>query len=73
MSPVRSRAKANPDPPPKWLTVEEITEYWPITRRSLERMIADGLLPKYRIPGHRHRYFKEADVDALFELDNGSE
>jgi excisionase family DNA binding protein len=72
MRTVLNRSK-DPDPPPKWLTVEQITERWPITRRVLERMIVEGQLPKYHVPGHRIRYFKEADVDALFVLDDGPE
>lgn len=47
-----------------WLTADEAADYLQVTRRTLDRYRAEGLLPAYRV-GPRSVRFRAADLDAL--------
>lgn len=50
--------------PPAWLLVHEVAAELRMTRRGVEKMIAEGRLPAYRV-GKRALRVRRSDVDAL--------
>lgn len=50
---------------PVWLTVKEAAEYLRVSKATLYRMIADGRVKAYEIPGSSRKRFKREELDAL--------
>lgn len=55
--------------PPKeiYLTLDEAAEYCRVGKRTLQRYLAEGLLPYYRPGGGRRIVFWEPDLDAFLQ------
>lgn len=49
-----------------WLTVKEAAEYLRVSRATLYRMISDGRVKAYELPGSARKRFKRDELDALF-------
>lgn len=49
----------------KYLTAQKAAEYAGVSRSSLYRWIAEGLLPRYFAPGLHRPLFSTADIDRL--------
>ncbi|WP_159449343.1 helix-turn-helix domain-containing protein [Demequina sp. NBRC 110051] len=49
------------------LTITDVCARIRFSRRRVDALIADGVLPAYKIPKVRGFRFHAADVDALFE------
>lgn len=52
-----------------WLTMPQAIEYLQVSRRTLYRLMDEGILPYYRITGTRQRRFKRSDLDQLMVLE----
>lgn len=57
--------KMQDDAPDATLVSAEVMARLKISRRTLERWVADGRLPAVKIGGFGARRYRESDVDAL--------
>jgi len=48
-----------------WLTMQQAMKYLQVSRRTLYRLMDDGVLPYYRITGTRQRRFRQSELDQL--------
>lgn len=64
-SEIQNEVKAS-NPLGAYLRSDEVLNYLPISRRTLERMKSRGLLPYVRV-GARLILFKRADIDKALE------
>jgi len=56
----------------KWLSREEAAKVLDVHMRTIDRLVRDGRLPRYRIAGTRSPRFRIEDVRALV-VPNGCE
>jgi excisionase family DNA binding protein len=56
-------------PEETWLTMSQAMQYLQVSRRTLYRLMDEGMLPYYRITGTRQRRFKRSDLDQLMVLE----
>lgn len=50
---------------PTWLTVEQASKHLQVSRTTLYRMIADGRVKAYEMPGSGRKRFKLEELDAI--------
>lgn len=48
-----------------WLTVNEAAHHLKVSRATLYRMIEDGRVKAYEIPGSKRKRFKQEELDAI--------
>jgi excisionase family DNA binding protein len=51
--------------PRTWITIEQAAEQLGVSRRSIRRYIADGLLPAYRVAGDHLIRIAQDDLDQM--------
>lgn len=47
-----------------WLTIDEATKYIKLSKRTLQRWFASGILKSYRLPGRGRRILRK-DLDSI--------
>lgn len=55
-----------------YLTTEEAARYVGVSRRTLERAVAEDRVPSVRNPLTNRRQFERAQLDALMRREGGS-
>lgn len=50
---------------PTWLTVDQAAQHLQVSRATFYRMIADGRITAYEIPGSKRKRFKLEELDAI--------
>ena len=53
------------DGPGEWLTKDQAVRRLPFSHNTFEKIVRDGLIGAYRVPGTKRRMFRRSDVDGL--------
>jgi excisionase family DNA binding protein len=58
---------------PGLLRTAQVCERYPISARTIDRLVREGSLRAYRIPGGNVRYFDPIEIEALWSPEDEDE